>query len=214
MYIQFNTDEKASIEAANLPNGTTLLESSAQGDPRYRYIIKDGKLLIEHDFIEERRAWKNGEKEEFMSGLTQEKVMDFFLADGEWSTYREYSAVSEAEGKLFKYFSHNGMYLNAPNGGRYNLFQITLNQDCDLIAATKEISWGLERILAYYPEWNPIEIHVFEHTCSEFGIHTLRFNRDTKFELIKNSYGRETTLKEFSNLHDTLEYIAKNHYYE
>jgi hypothetical protein len=216
-HITFTTNEKKALQATKLPEGTTLVQcrKDEYGTPMYRFRIENGKWIMDENFVERDRAWKKGEQEEFEQDMSRERIVDFFLRDGDRGPQREYNAMSKAEHTYLNFASHAGTYQADEKSGEHrNVFKIKLNRDSDLDAAEEEITWVFNKVAKAYPKWNPIYIDVFEHTLSEYGIYFIYWNRRKTFRLMKCTYGHEEELTKFTNWRSMLEYISKNHYYE
>jgi hypothetical protein len=217
MHILFTVREREAIDSMVLPNGTTLIEQSIKGKPLRRWRVKNSKMVVEEDFVENARPWKKGEADVFVKGVDRERVVDYFLSkrEGDSIPQREYSTMSNLEYDLLKFVKHDGCYeTDKKTSKQRNLFRISLNRDSDIKAAQEEVSWLLTKIVKAYPDWQPIHLGVFEHTLSQYGIYSLDWDGKKSFVLNKCTYGRVEKLKEFNDLYSTLEYIAKNHYYE
>lgn len=216
-HIVFETGEKKALKAANLPEGTTLVQcrKDEYGTPMYRFRIEGGEWIMDENFIERDRAWKKGEQEEFEQDMDRERIVDFFLRDGDRGPQREYSAMSNAEHQYLNFCTHAGTFQpDEESGERRNIFKISLNTDSDLDAAEEEITWVFRKVAKAYPKWNPIYIDIFEHTLSEGGIFYATWNRRKGFKMMKCTYGREEELASFTSWRSLLEHVAKHHYYE
>ena len=190
-----------------------MVEKNDYGDPLYRFRVRNSKWILEVDFIENNRPWRDGEEAKFLAGVTKEKVFDYFLNSDEtkFVPQREYSAMNSREHNLCRFILHSGQYLSH-NGKQYNIFEIKINQGDNIKDAVVEIGWALLKISIKYPEWNPIRIQVFEHTLAECGSFYIEWDRQT-FRLCQTSYRREREIQKFTNLTELLTYIAKHHYY-
>jgi len=217
MHIQLSPDELETLDVSVLPNGATLVESISTPEtfkPIKAYIVEDGKLIVTKDFVENDRAWAKGEEKEFKKGKGKAAVLDYFLSHDDNGPYREYRTMCGLEHKHLSFIRHEGSYRYLDADRKYNIFQIIINRDSDLMKVEKELSWALKKIAGFYPDVSPIELKVFEHSLSAGGIYSVLWDRDSGFELTKTTYGMTDTLKEFSSLRELIKYISVYHYYE
>jgi len=214
MHIRLLSDELKELDISILPDGTTMVEESSDNTLFKAYVIKNGKLEITKDFIEDSRAWAKGEEEVFIKGTGKTAVLNYFLGHDDNGPQREYRTMSSLEYKLLSFIRHDGSYKYLDDNRIYNIFKIIIDRDSDLKKAEKELSWALNKIAAFYSDVSPIELKVFEHTLSAHGIYSVLWDRENKFELCKTTYGMSDTIKEFNSLGELIKYISINHYYE
>lgn len=214
MHILLSISEFNDLEPSCLPNDTTLVVSDESDEPIKAYKVSDGEFVLTRDFVEEDRPWKKGEAKKFIKGKTKEDVLEYFLGHDDVGPHREWEAMNNLEYELFSFVRHAGSYRCLDDDTRYNMFKISLNQDSDLEKAKEEVSWVLDNIAEYYLNVNPIIVDVFEHTLSAHGIYEIHWDRLSKFDVIKTTYGRPEIIKTLDSMEDMLVYIAKYHYYE
>jgi hypothetical protein len=216
MHIVYTSNEKPAIKKMELPEGTTLVQcrNDEHQTPMYKFVVEGGELKMEHNFVENDRAWKKGEEAKFRKSITREGVLDLLLSSRE-RPHREYSVMSSVEHEHFKFVTHVGSYSSdEESGGRRNIFKISLNTDSDIDAAEAEAIEVFTKVAKAYPKWNPIYIDVFEHTLSEGGIYYVNWNRRKTFTMMKCTCGRVEELAKLTGWRAMLEYVAKHHYYE
>ncbi|MCV0439838.1 MAG: hypothetical protein K5880_14525 [Hydrogenophaga sp.] len=217
MHIIYTSNEKPAIKKLELPEGTTLVQcrNNEHQTPMYQFVVEGGELKMQHNHVENDRAWKKGEEEDFRKGITRESIIDFFLGNEDRRPYREYQVMSNVEHEHFKFVTHGGTYQpDEESGERRNIFKISLNTDSDIDAAAKEAVEVFTKVAKAYPKWNPLYIDIFEHTLSEGGIYYALWNRRKGFKMMKCTYGREEELAKFTSWRSLLEYVSQNHYYE
>ena len=75
------------------------------------------------------------------------------------------------------------------------------------------------QILDFIPLIKPIQdgeykrISICEKTLSEFGSYDIRLYSDNDVKIIEKTYGIESTVQEFTNVLDALQYVWENLYY-
>ena len=83
----------------------------------------------------------------------------------------------------------------------------------ELAFAEEQVNEVLAAFKGKFPNLKRIYFGIFEYTSSENGIFNLWIDLEKElFTLCKTTYGRKSTLKEFSSLREALAYIQKHHH--
>lgn len=213
MHITLETHELGLLDVASLPDGTIIFERDKEGLPIKTYMINADKLDVITDHVENARPWKKGEEEAWLKGKCRAAVMDYFLSREDNGPQREYRSMCNLEYKVLDFIKHAGSYLRI-NDKPYYLFEVKINRDSKLSKVEKELSWAFKKIADYYSDIDPLEINIFEHTLSQYGIYSMRWDRKDTFEIVKTTYGHSETIHTCSSLRDMIEYVSENLYYE
>lgn len=212
MHIILTSEELECLDICKLPNGTTLVECVSDV-PVKSYIIENKNLNLTNDFVERDRKWLDGEEEKFIKGKTKKDVLNYFLNHNDDGPQREYTTMRNLEFEWFSFIRSSGSYITIDDN-RYNLFQIYINRDSDLKEAEKEISWALNKIAQYYKNISTIELRIFEHTLSQNCSYIILWDRNKKFEICIERFGRREVIKKFNSLTELIKYISIYHYYK
>lgn len=197
-----------------LGNGSTICETSKNGNPLRTWIVKDGNLTLDIDWIEQDRKFTKPEEAAFKEKITRGFVANFFVnyQDDDRIPQREYSALCNAEDTFFKHVRHEGSYIVGKP--RYNLYNVRINKDQNIVEAVQEVEYIQSLQKKRFKNRKTFEWKIFEHTLSESGIHNLIIHSDGACEISITTYGYTGKPVKFNNLAGAMDYIRKHHWYE
>lgn len=137
------------------------------------------------------------------------------LLDNELAQFDRVTAAHELVKKFYGHFtpvvSYSGNIYYEEGSRHYPIPQVMFTRR-ELVPP--EALEALRRIAAFVGE-DELFISVFEHTLSKYGSYNISWAHGTdKARLIKRTFlGHPDTLKE-GTLHEVLEYVSSNHWYE
>lgn len=141
------------------------------------------------------------------AGFTEEYIKWLLKHDGTATKYLELSSLSKATNGQLSFQGY--FYMTEQNALRLRLCK---NENFDL--AEEYLNKFLPHYLPqmYDDHYNKV-VDIFEHTLSEYGSYRLSI-KENDIIIYKCTYGRDSVVKNFDNLHDALKYISTYLYYE
>jgi hypothetical protein len=216
MKIDFTAAEKKEVRKLQLPKGTTLYQSSKKGDAMYFFKVdENGEWIKTKDFIEDERPWKEGEREEFLKGMSKDRLVNFFTCKDGDAPRREYGEYSTLQYTYFKNitFGNNAFVDYDDFSTKYNTFTLKVYRNDNVGRAARDLQFVLRRLQKKYPNIDKFNIYIMENTLSEHTSWNMDWHVSGKFVLKEGRYSITDDVT-FTKASDLIKHMQKDCWYD